>query len=356
MTTGELRATDPAEGSAAGGHASLRPLGVVAVGLVALLFAGCGSSDRDTARSPTGSLGTLRTQLEASTASRASDFPAVRGRSLQAVADAIGATGTQVGLAGSVFTPGENRLAFGVSDPRTGSVYAKTAVYVADRARGRARGPFPATADLLITEPAFRSQAAASENDNFAAVYAARVPFSSPGKKLVLVVTKRARRPLVVASTQITVIPVGRDRIPRPGERPPPISTDTVASARGNLKAIDTRVPADDMHDVDFADVIGKRPIALLFATPALCESRVCGPVVDIALQLKARYGDRVQFIHQEVYVDNQPLKGLRSPLRAFHLPTEPWLFVFDKHGRLTTRLEGSFGIDTFERALESGL
>ena len=56
--------------------------------------------------------------------------------------------------------------------------------------------------------------------------------------------------------------------------------------------------------------------MALLFATPQLCQSRVCGPVVDIALQTAAKYGDRVEFIHQEVYVDNDPAKGLREPLR----------------------------------------
>jgi len=110
------------------------------------------------------------------------------------------------------------------------------------------------------------------------------------------------------------------------------------------------------MHDVDFADVIGKKPVALLFATPALCESRVCGPVVDIALQLKASYGDRVSFIHQEVFNGNDPSKGLRKPLVAFNLRTEPWLFVFDKRGRLATRLEGSFGFDAVERALKSAL
>lgn len=69
------------------------------------------------------------------------------------------------------------------------------------------------------------------------------------------------------------------------------------------------------MHGTSLKDVIGKRPVALVFATPALCESRVCGPVVDIAQQLKSKYGDRMTFIHQEVYVDNQHDKGLREPL-----------------------------------------
>ena len=87
------------------------------------------------------------------------------------------------------------------------------------------------------------------------------------------------------------------------------------------------------MHG-DFADVVGKKPVLLLFATPQLCQSRVCGPVVDVALQLRARYGDEVEFIHQEVYTDNDPKKGLREPLQEFNLPTEPWLFAVGKDGQ----------------------
>ena len=85
-------------------------------------------------------------------------------------------------------------------------------------------------------------------------------------------------------------------------------------------------------------------------------RQRVCGPVVDIALQLKATYGDRIEFIHQEVFNDNDPKRGLRRPLLGFNLRTEPWLFVFDKLGRLAERLEGSFGFNAVERALKSAL
>ena len=94
------------------------------------------------------------------------------------------------------------------------------------------------------------------------------------------------------------------------------------------------------MHAKSFADVVGKKPVALLFATPQLCQSRVCGPVVDVALQMKAKYGDRVEFIHQEVYADNDPNKGLREPLQRFNLPTEPWLFVVGR-GRQDHRTAG---------------
>ena len=53
--------------------------------------------------------------------------------------------------------------------------------------------------------------------------------------------------------------------------------------------------------------------------------------MTDIELQMKSKYGDKMDFIHQEVYVDNDVNKGLRPPLQAFHLRTEPWLFVVNK-------------------------
>jgi hypothetical protein len=107
------------------------------------------------------------------------------------------------------------------------------------------------------------------------------------------------------------------------------------------------------MHDVDLADVVGKKPVVLLFATPALCTSRVCGPVVDVADQVKQEVGDDVAFIHMEIWNDNDPNKGPRPQVQAFHLRTEPWLFVLDRNGRVSTRIEGAFSVPELERAVD---
>ena len=40
------------------------------------------------------------------------------------------------------------------------------------------------------------------------------------------------------------------------------------------------------------------------------------------------------------------PTRGCASRCRQFNLPTEPWLFVVGKDGRITARLEGSFGLE----------
>ena len=144
--------------------------------------------------------------------------------------------------------------------------------------------------------------------------------------------------------------------IPAFREPAPRVETDTLASVGGDPKLLDTRVPPSDMHKQSLKDVIGKRPVALLFSTPQLCQSRVCGPVTDIAYQLEHTYGKQIAFIHQEVYKDNDPNKGLRTPLQQFNLKSEPWLFVVGADGKVTERLEGSFGLKTFENAVKTAL
>jgi hypothetical protein len=172
----------------------------------------------------------------------------------------------------------------------------------------------------------------------------------------VLTVTQ-AKGGMLAAPSQVKVVKPGEDPIPDVGEPAPRVETDTVASAKGDEEAVDTRIPtAPELHEQSFADVVGRKPVALLFATPQLCQSRVCGPVTDIELQMKAKYGGRMTFIHQEVYADNDPNKGLRKPLKEFKLRSEPWLFVVGADGNVTARLEGSFGLKAFEDAINTAL
>jgi hypothetical protein len=285
-----------------------------------------------------------------------SDFPSAKGRTLGDLAQELGARGGEAALASSVFVSGtRNRFAFGQITADGQFAYGKSAVYVSRGLGKPAVGPFPAPADVLMTEPAFRSRQAATEQDPFAAIYAATIPLRQSGVHTVLTVT-RDGADTVAATGEIEVRQPQQDPIPGVGDKAPPVKTDTVASAGGDVESIDTRVPPSDMHEKSFADVVGRKPVALLFATPQLCQSRVCGPVVDVALQLKQRYGDRVEFIHQEVYTDNDPNKGVRAPLQRFRLPSEPWLFVVGADGRITARLEGSFGLGAFEDALKTAL
>lgn len=205
----------------------------------------------------------------------------------------------------------------------------------------------------MVTEPPFASKTVNGDPLAIRGVYQADVRFSKPGQWAALVLTKTPSG-MVSALTHFSV--EAKDPIIQIGQRPPRIHTPTVNSAGGNLNAIDTRIPHDNMHRVDFADVIGKRPVVLLFATPQLCASRVCGPVTDIEPQMQEEFADKAVFIHQEIYRDNEVRKGLQPQLTAFKLRTEPWLFTFDRTGRLAARVEGAFGLETFRAAVRAAL
>ena len=330
----------------------LRSGAVIAIAAALALTAGCGGDDdgKDAGTGGGKAKGPDQSGLEAASDVRKTDFPSVDGRTLQQMAD-LADPGAEAGLAVSVLTPGENRIAFGVISPDRKFVYGKTAMYIGRDAASPAEGPYPAPADSLVVDAPFRSATAPGED--IAAIYSTKVRFDAPGKYEALIVTKQGDK-LLGAPTVFEV--AEKSDVPAVGEKPPATDTDTLASSGGDIKSIDTRVPNDDMHDTNFKDVVGTKPVALLFATPALCHSRVCGPVVDIAAQLKKDYGDRVEFIHQEVYVDNVLEKGLRPPLKAFNLETEPWLFTVTRDGQVAARLEGSFGINEFRGALDAAL
>jgi len=327
---------------ASGPRAGAPLLGVA----LAVLIGACGGDDDQGAES------SLPAGFEAASEVRSADFPAPQGRTLQELADTI-PPGPQIGLASSVLVPGRNRLAFGLLDADNSFLYGPSAVYLARTPRETARGPFPAPIDSMVPEGPYLSDTTAADPVAPKAIYAADVRLPRPGRYGMLVVTERGGG-LVDATARIRV--ERSSAIPAIGERPPAIETPTVDPVGGEIEKIETRDPPDEMHEASFADVLGKRPVALLFATPALCHSRTCGPVTDLAVQLQAECGDRMTFIHNEVYVDNDPNKGLRPQLRAFGLETEPWLFTFDGDGRVAARLEGAFGIDAFRGAVEAAL
>jgi len=166
-----------------------------------VLATGCGGGGDDGAaadpvsRVPTD--GGLQERVRAASTPTAEAFPAAEGKTLQEIAGEVKGGGTvEAGLASSVFTAGgeDERLAFGVIDQEGQFVYGPTAVYIAPTPGDKAKGPFLAPADVLVTEGRYRSRQAATETDPFAAVYQAQVPFEKAGVYSVLTVTQSGGR------------------------------------------------------------------------------------------------------------------------------------------------------------------
>jgi hypothetical protein len=203
--------------------------------------------------------------------------------------------------------------------------------------------------------PPFRSESSASDPDSARSVYVTEIDFDRAGAYEMLALVRLDDRLVAAASAVPQMEVVADGPVPSVGDRPPAISTPTEASA-GGLETIETRVPPDSMHEVDYADVVGKRPVVLLFATPALCQSRVCGPVVDVAEQVRSEHEGEAAFIHMEIFKDNQVENGYRPQVRAWSLPSEPWAFALDRQGRVAARLEGAFSVEELEAAVKAAV
>ena len=264
----------------------------------------------------------------------------------------LASSSAQLGAATGTFTPGIRRFAFALTDRSQRFIYAPTAIYVASNPHAPAKGPFLAPADPMAVEPRYRSEQNSGPG-GLQAIYWTQLPAPRPGVFDLLALTRVGSR-LIGATGEMAV--ASSSPIPNVGQRPPLIATDTLSSVHGNVRLLTTRLPPEQMHSASLRSVVGRRPVALLFSTPQLCTSRVCGPVTDEVVELAHQFAGRIVFIHQEVYVQNQPSRGLRPQLKAFHLQTEPWLFAINREGMIVARLEGAFGLVELRHALESAL
>jgi hypothetical protein len=284
-------------------------------------------------------------------------FPAAAGKTLAELRTELPAAGPVLAPSVSQFGPGENRFGFGLfTASRAQIADAAVAIYVAPAGGGEAKGPYPARWESLAVKPQFQSQSSAADPDGAKSVYVADVPFDRPGGYEVLGIARIGGRQVAATSAVPQLVVDRAETVPAVGDRAPVIHTPTEADAGGDLESIDTRVPPSTMHEADFADVVGKEPVVLVFATPRLCQSRVCGPVVDIAEQLKADYGEQAEFIHMEIFRDNDIAKGFRPQVAAWRLPSEPWAFTIDREGRVAARLEGAYSARELETAIKQAL
>jgi hypothetical protein len=281
----------------------------------------------------------------------AEEFPAAKGKSLEdLLAEAEPTNEVVVAPAGQVYEPGSNRFGFGVFTVAQDQITdAEVALYAAPGSDGQATGPFPAKIESLETDAAFEARTTADDPDSAKAVYVSDIEFDRPGEWRLLALVRDGDQ--LLAARLPSVIVDDYSKIPDVGEKAPQVSTPT-ASEVGDVSEIDTRSPHDTMHEVDAAEALGQEPTVLLFATPALCVSRVCGPVVDVAEQVKSEMDDQAAFIHMEVYENNNPNDGIRPQLKQYGLETEPWLFVMDSSGEVTTRVEGAFSADELRSAV----
>jgi hypothetical protein len=116
------------------------------------------------------------------------------------------------------------------------------------------------------------------------------------------------------------------------------------------------------LHDQTIEDALETgRPLALLIATPAFCETAYCGPVLDVLLELRPSFPE-IEFLHAEVYRNPNEVAGdlldpalERSPtVSDLGLPFEPTLFLLKPDRTIVDRIDNVYDNTELREALEN--
>jgi hypothetical protein len=268
-------------------------------------------------------------------------------------------------LAALLARPGpEVALAQGTSDYAVGQV--RVAFLVIDShakpvVRPRARvwvGKSLESAPLVTTEARPEPIGIPGQSDaavgGVTRIYVARFRLASPGKYTIVAQPEGAAIQ-GVGNLQIRK----RPQAPAGGDRAIASRTPTLASTNGDTAELTTAKPPDlGLLRYSVADSLkAHAPFVLVFATPKFCTSRTCGPVVDVAEAVQRQFaGTAVRFIHVEIYKNNDPSLGFNRWVGEWHLPTEPWVFLVGRDGRIKGRFEGSVSVAELAAAVRADL
>lgn len=318
-----------------------------------MALAGCGGDEQSGA----GATGVAA--IEAANDVDKSQFPQADGvKTLEEIRKEAGALATdETALmpAANNFVAGRvNRLPFGLFTVERDPIWGPTVMYVSADPKSPAQGPFIVAANALDVPEQFRSETSKADYETIGSgFYTAVFNAGKNASKVNLMTLTRDGETMRSAIGGLEL--VKNDPTPAPGEKAPAIKTETLADVEGKTEEICTREPADDMHDVSLDDVLGKgKPVVLIFSTPALCASRVCGPVNDVATQVQDEVGDKAVFVHQEIFKDNDPNAGYRPQVLEYGLTSEPYTFVIDGDGKVAAQLAGPFVAGELRTALEA--
>jgi hypothetical protein len=220
----------------------------------------------------------------------------------------------------SVLTGSDRRIVFGLAD-LDGTL--------------RVDGPAEIDAVLLDNSDTELGQVVALRRDSGLprAYYVARVDLPADGPYVLRVTVDGDTADLTFSATPAEAIP-----FPSIGSTMPGFDTPTLFEPRG-VDPVCTRQPECSFHAASLNEALrsGER-IAYLVGTPAFCQTAICGPILDLMLQVAPDYPD-IRFLHTEVYTD-MTATTVAAGVEALKLSFEPVIFLIDGSGSVVERLD----------------
>lgn len=249
----------------------------------------------------------------------------------------------------SDYGPGRIRLTFLVIDDAGRVITRPTArVWVARSLEAKPFAETTARAEPIGVE----SKEHDADSDE---IFVTQLELDEPGKYWVLAEPVGGRKIQAIGNVVVKEQPAA----PAVGDRAIPSQTPTLESASGDLESLSTQKPPDrELLRLSIAEALAaKVPFVVTFATPLYCQTRTCGPVVDVVSEVRRRHeGGGIRFIHVEIYEGNDPAKGTNRWVNEWKLPTEPFTFVVGADGVIKERFEGTFSVRELDAAVRRHL
>ena len=313
----------------------------------------------------------LRAMLAASAGGAAIAFGCGSGSSSSKTPAATGGTAVTGGgsptAAASGITPSlltgefvanqDNRFAVGLVDQnrklvKDAAVHLRFFTIGDDGSTGKLRGEGDATF-IELNVPGAHTHDTSPQDDiaeDSVAFYVANTPFDVAGKWGVeIAVTPNDGSAPAKIQAPFTVLE--KAQTPAIGSTPPASQNDTSAT-NTDAGSLCSRSPACPLHDKVIGDVLGKgRPLVVQFSTPAFCQTRFCGPVLEVLLAQVPQYRDKIDFVHIEVWQDFQLQKN-RPAVAEWNLHSEPYTFFMTSEGKVAAKLEAVFSDEELATAL----
>lgn len=227
-------------------------------------------------------------------------------------------------------------------------------LYLATSESAPLLGPFPGTWSPFTGYAETGDQ---SPKSPIPGVYFSKITVPAPGVWIAAAVAPDGPS----QGVGVSHVYVGEPKVAVVGSKATPVKTPVATSGRA-LREICTRKPPDPLHSISLSDALANgKPTVVVFSTPLLCQSQLCGPVTDEVILEYEKYGKaKANFIHVEEFLPGPKLKvpaptlENQSPgFKAWGLQTEPWVVVVDKHGTIRARFEGPTTAPMIDTALK---
>lgn len=154
-----------------------------------------------------------------------------------------------------------------------------------------------------------------------------------------------------------------REQTSEPGiGAPAPRSVQVTLRDVEDVSEIDSTVPPNpSLHELTIAEALDSgKPVVVAFVTPAFCQTRFCGPVMEsVIVPISEQYEGRVEVVHVEPFDLTGAREGKWEPVltvQEWGLLQEPFVFVVAPDGTIAAKFEGIMEVEEVSAALDAVL